>query len=218
MDLVTEKPLSIKHYFNLAAVSSAIISDMMDKHNVDSLFNLPNRTPNGKINADYPVMDHAVKMILSPLLEGYDYIEKDYNLRIKGQDTEEENNRPYSTHKWHTDIWTGEPENSIGIIIPILGDFQNAGLDFGYTDFMPLKEFSTYEEGFNECVNLHLIKQDMAIGNAYLLLGSCLHKTKPCMDGIRLSLDIRVTKGQPASSSRSGKYIPVKEWLNGNSK
>lgn len=118
-----------------------------DKNSID-IFNLPNITPNGKINPtletikEFNLLHKEVINLFSniKILENISKASA-INLRIKKGKSSFINSRAYSTSKIHSDVWNGHTADA-GVNIMLCGDLKNNTVKY-YKTLKPKKKFLT---------------------------------------------------------------------------
>ena len=200
-------------------------------YNSQRVINLPNRTPNGLIlpkrqnllayNYLHGVIVDLIEYI--GLHKHIDKIHNPINIRyVESKPNEVVDSRPFSSTKWHTDCWNGEPANTVMVFVPVCGDLIKNGISFcepNPNEFMEIaKVLKDYFEGS------HLLEQskhyDIFLDNEFLYLTDpyLLHKTVKKGGSGRLSIDFRFTTSYQCftdvevSSKRYENYIPYSEW------
>ena len=198
----------------------------------EDIKSLPNITPNGLMMSKKQtacsynnVLKAASKIVQYLGLD--DTCEKIHfpvNIRIRwGHPTEDQLSRPYSSTKWHSDIWAGESSENVILHTPIFGDFITNGIglaknpDEFYPDYV--KSLNDYDEAKDIIDDLEEYKLNMQIGRSYLLDSFLLHRTRygnPKLRGI-LSFPL-VPKAKLKSDIfhnelRDENYLDSKEWI-----
>lgn len=195
---------------------------------------LPNITPNGLVMPKKEVLCTYNKILRAAsrivqnmgLHESCSKIHFPVNIRLRWGDTSEYKlNRPYSSIKWHSDIWAGESSRNIIIHIPIFGDFQNNGVSIAKTpeEFYPnyVKSLNNFNEGCRITENLKPINFRMATNHAYLIDSFTLHKTNHSNNSrIRgiLSFPVVPIQSLPSDIYSNKKrdeedYLPSEHWI-----
>lgn len=214
-DLVWEYELDMKDFHRLQQTAKEFIKDCIfeyhDQHEVaedyfttESFFmdnesiikTLPNITPNGlvmpkkEILCSYnKILRAASKIVQSMgLHETCSRIHFPVNIRLRWSGTSEKTlNRPYSSTKWHSDIWAGESAGNVMVHIPIFGDFESNGVSIAETpeEFYPnyVKPLDDYDEGKEITRNLKPINFRMMTTHAYLLDSFTMHRTNHSNNG-----------------------------------
>lgn len=197
----------------------------------DDLLQLPNRTPNGKLAAkqevaeEFNLVQQAVELVFRQLgiSSHVEAIQLPMNVRlVDGRPDVAVESRPYATSKMHSDIWTGEAADSVTVIIPVLGDIENTGLEFFEPAFERVedfvKTFSDYLDTQVFCADGNRYRLAMNASSLYAFDSFLLHQTVKRNGGVRVSIDFRfLYKHKLASdiqrdASRAPHYVPESEW------
>ncbi|HEV8014406.1 MAG TPA: hypothetical protein VGP48_02675 [Stellaceae bacterium] len=187
---------------------------------------LPNRTPNGVLLArretflSFNLIHQALAQIFEALglLRRLSFVQSPCNVRIvSGAASPAAEGRPYASTKIHTDVWAGEPTNTLLFNIPVLGDMQAVDLRFFEPRAFPERlrvRLDDYDLGRPVVENAVAYPATLRAGEIYLSDALCLHQTVKRSPGLRLSLDFRAIFGEQESvASGSGAvYVPVRDW------
>ena len=232
-NIVWEYALDIKDFHRLQQTTKEFIKDCVfeyhdhgesleDCFTAESFFidnesiikTLPNITPNGlvmpkkEVLCSYnKILRAASKIVQSMgLHETCSKIHFPVNVRIRWANVSKQTlNRPYSSTKWHSDIWAGESARNVMVHIPIFGDFENNGVSVAKTpeEFYPnyVKPLNDFNEGKEITKTLQPINFRMMTTHAYLLDSFAMHKTNHAGDnGIRGILSFPVVPKQKLPS------------------
>lgn len=198
----------------------------------EEILKLPNRTPNGKlaakeeISAEFNRVQVSMERIIADLnfASGFEFVQLPVIVRIQaGLMDAIVDNRSYATSKLHSDIWTGEPASSGTLIVPIMGDLENIGLEFNEPSIESYEEFVKTHADYKDTESLtrNLKKYDCSLesGNLYFFDSYCVHKTIKKKHGLRVSIDFRITfkdrleSDTKADVLRISNYCPREEWF-----
>lgn len=113
---------------------------------------------------------------------------------VKGERNLDDEARPYSSTKLHSDIWTGEPSDFIGIRIPVLGDIERTTIAF----YHPPDDFEErYHRSLTDYDEIRALEArsaryplNLRPGYAYFVDGTMLHKTVKLGGTARVSIHI----------------------------
>ncbi len=173
------------------------------KENRHDLEALPNKTPNGVIR---PYLENvkAFKqfsdvlysfLVNDKLSEGLSHLQVPPNLRlVTGTNPGAHGERPYATDKLHTDVWAGEPQYSLNILIPILGDIEAVNVRFCQPSMVPpdlRRPLADYSAAKPEALGLTEYDLSLKCGIAYFFDTFLFHQTIRRGEGLRLSVDLR---------------------------
>lgn len=210
--------------------SGEIVERLSDRH-VD----LPNRTPNGllmpkaDVTLEFTMLHKCFARIMSTL--GIDGLTESWSLPInvrivQGQASAETLNRPYAASKIHSDVWAGEPADTVVLNIPILGDIARTSLEWlelpqelGESHLKEFRDFSEAEPIARQSSRIEVVPK---LGHIYFSDCALLHRTVRANGGCRVSIDLRFRfKTTPAykthveklcGPSRLGNYVPFQQW------
>lgn len=190
---------------------------------------LPNITPNGLILpkqstcSEYnKVHSSIVKIVREFKLGQYaEGLHAPINIRLIDGNKNDSDQRPHSSTKMHSDIWAGEPSNSIAIFIPIYGDKKN--IDVKWIEPLTFPEelkqpLSDFNEGRHIVVGGTRYNVDFSPGDIILVDPYLIHATNKVKDLLRLSIDFRfITKSVIdndllAPGTRQVNYLTYEEW------
>lgn len=192
---------------------------------------LPNKTPNGLILPKQQnfLAYNALHQTVVKIIEKYGIakhirsIHAPINIRyVESKPDEIIDNRPYASTKWHSDLFNGEPSNTIMVFIPISGNLVQNGIHFAEPDPNEFMSTAHVLDDYDKCQWLlnNAKKYDINLDTDYLYLTDpyLLHKT--CKGGMigRLSLDFRFTTNYVChtdveiASLRQENYISYKDW------
>jgi hypothetical protein len=170
-----------------------------------SLQKLPNLTPNGvllpkyetqkEFNAFHETMALWLKSLgVNPLIR---QVFCPVTIRIvQGTENPALDNRSYASTKTHLDLWSGDPADTINIILPMLGDIEHTTIDF----FKPpqglesqyIKVLKDYNEASEFLKNIEPYPLRPRHGFAYLFEAITPHRTVKRGGKVRVSVEFRV--------------------------
>lgn len=194
------------------------------------LLALPNRTPNGVILPrrdtfySFNMIQKALADIVETLglLPRFSAVQVPCNVRlVEGALNAEVETRNYASTKIHTDVWNGEPINSILFNIPVLGDPRGVDLRFYEPKMFPNRlrvPLDDYALGQEVAASAQEYPADFEIGNIYISDALSLHRTLKRRHTLRLSLDFRalagtLLRGETGDCSKSRAiYVEPDEW------
>jgi len=157
----------------------------------EDIKSLPNITPNGLMMSkrETACSYNAILRSASKLVQYLGLnntckkIHFPVNIRIRwGNPSEEQLTRPYSSTKWHSDIWAGESAENVMLHTPIFGDFISNGIgitknpDNFYPDFV--RDLNDFNDGSHLVNKSDEYNLNMEIGHSYLLDSFLLHQTR----------------------------------------
>lgn len=199
--------------------------------NVEAVFALPNRTPNGLIMPRRGAVSslNLMHRILtdffrhSGLLDHFEAIQLPVNVRVvSGNPQSGVDQRPYASSKIHSDTWNREPLNALLFNIPLLGDPTRVAIryyamrDPRPEHFTPLTDYS--EAPFRE-EDLIAYDAPFQLGRMYMSDEALLHQTeRKGQGGVRLSLDFRAlardltASEHPDTANSPANYVPSDQW------
>ncbi|GEM_PF-5047188 len=194
-----------------------------------------NRTPNGVLlpKREFQMEFNHLHRVMAAWLRGAGADDLFYQIccpivvrLVTGERNLEEESRPYSSTKFHSDIWTGEPSDFVGIRIPILGDIERTGIAY----YHPPDDFeerhhhllTDYHEGKELEARSVKYPGTMRLGHAYFVDGTLLHKTVKTGGAARVSIHIELRRPVPdverreierlCDIGRLSHYIDRDEW------
>ena len=199
---------------------------------LEHLSGLPNITPNGIILPKHGTF-YAYNLVHAEVVQIFeqaglpDHAEKIFapiSIRlVRGISRPTIDMRPRSTTKYHSDIWSGEPADAISVVLPVLGDTENAGIDWIEPSEMP-KAFCKTLDDFTEGEDLikNGQKYNFCFQNGDLLLfdSYLLHATQKKQDAARVSIDFRFIARQKSPGDaevpgvRRDSYLNYEIWRN----
>lgn len=177
-----------------------IYKKFYDKNSADIL-NLPNITPNGKINPtsetikEFNLLHKEVVNLLSSIQILDEIAEASaINLRIKKGQSSLLNKRAYSTSKIHSDVWNGHTGDA-GVNIMLNGDLENNTVKY-YKTIKPkkffLKRINSYDLGKKLYEGKKLIHK--AARNQLVIFDQlCLHQSYLNTNLNRISIDFVIS-------------------------
>jgi hypothetical protein len=171
---------------------------------------LANLTPNGvlmpkrEFTLEFNLLNRAVATVLSEFLPD-DLVASIQSLIryriVDGAVDARRDQRPYATNKLHSDVWAGDPVDSVTLIIPVLGDPRNIGVEFfemprglEWSYMRPLADYDL-GAGIEPLVPYEGLNFD--VGSAYFFDSRLLHRTQRKAPGLRVSLDVRFRRKLP---------------------
>ena len=190
---------------------------------------LPNITPNGLILpkqstcSDYNKVHASIVKIVREfkLNQHAESLHAPINIRLIDGNKNNNDLRPHSSTKMHSDIWAGEPSNSVAIFIPIYGDKKNIDvkwiepLTFPEELIQPLSDFN---EGRHIVTGGTQYNVDFSPGDIILVDPYLIHATNKVKDLLRLSIDFRfitrsvIDNDLLAPGTRQANYLTYEEW------
>ena len=196
---------------------------------------LPNKTPNGLLlpkadfNLEFNMLHKCFARIITGL--GFDYLTDSWQLPINvrvvdGQADRGALDRPYSTSKFHSDTWAGEPADVVLLNIPILGDIERTSLEWleplqelGESHLKVLRDFNEGEDIARQSTKIDISPR---LGHIYFSDCALLHRTVRANGRCRVSIDLRFRmKTSPSykahienlcGPSRLGNYVSLRQW------
>lgn len=132
---------------------------------------------------------------------------------VRGTVPPEVEARPYSSTKLHTDLWAGDPADTVAMLLPIAGDIERTTVEF----FHPPDDF---EEKYLKVLDGYDAAKELAgrcrpypavprLGCAYFFDALVLHQTVRRQGGVRISLDCRLRR--PLSSEEGKLYAGLSD-------
>jgi hypothetical protein len=111
--------------------------------------------------------------------------------------------KKYATTNIHTDLWAGEPADSMQIIIPILGDVKSTRCQWYEPSVEHYEQCvctsQDYPSALSKLGQLRKISHSFEVGKLYFFDSALPHQTIQKEGGIRLSLDFRLRRMFPYS-------------------
>ena len=202
------------------AKSYELCPDFFDIY-MDDILKLPNITPNGLIlpkveniaayNQFFLAINNAFSKI--GIDEHIDKMQFPINIRLQtGKLDKELSRRPRASTKYHSDIWAGDPLNSVLSFLNLVGDpVKISGIEFFKTDNFPkklVKLFEDYDEAKyiakeSEKLSTLFDNSGWFFSDAYLM-----HRTtKNNGEGIRISADFRFTTREHCESDGENSFL-----------
>ena len=196
---------------------------------------LANRTPNGIV---LPKQEHQVEFnrlhrSVASWLGGLsidDLINDVYSpvtLRlVKGDQNPAEEARPFASTKFHSDLWNGEPVDSVTVHIPAMGDIERTTVHYfhppdDYEDHW-FRVLDNYDEGEALESRSQRYPNNFQLGTVYFADTIAPHRTVKNQGKERVMIEFRLRRiitdeerQELASFSnieRQGRYVGVKEW------
>jgi len=201
----------------------------------DPATDLPNKTPNGllmakaEVSLEFTLLHRCLAGIMARLgLQSVaPYWSLPINVRVVlGKANPQTASRPYAASKIHSDVWAGEPADSVVINIPVLGDIERTSLEW----FEPpaelgeshLRLLTDFAEGEAVARQSPRIDVKAALGHIYFSDCALLHRTARYDGGCRVSLDMRIRLATDdayrahveklSGESRLSNYVPFEQW------
>ena len=180
--------------------------EMPDQELIETAANkLANRTPNGVVlpKQEFQLEFNQLQKAVAGWLGSLGIDDQIYQICLpllirvaKGERSAQEESRPYSSSKLHSDLWVGEPLDLIGVRIPVLGDIERTTIEF----YQPPENFedrylrlmSDYDEGKELQGSSPKYPIRMRHGYAYFMDGSVLHKTAKYGGGARATIQVEL--------------------------
>ena len=197
----------------------------------EDIKSLPNITPNGLMMSKREtacsyngILRSASKLVqYLGLNNTCKKIHFPVNIRIRwGNPSEEQLTRPYSSTKWHSDIWAGESAENVMLHTPIFGDFVSNGIgitknpDNFYPDFV--RDLNDFNDGSHLVNKSDEYNLNMEIGHSYILDSFLLHKTRYGYPKLRGILSFPLVPKEKLDSDiyhnvlRDENYLPSDIW------
>ena len=126
-------------------------------------------------------------------------LEYPINIRVvHGKPFESFKRKSYPTNLIHTDVWAGEPADTIQLLIPILGNVEQNycqwyKIDEGEFDSY-VTNYADYKTAGEQLTKAKAISHGFEIGKMYVFDSAMPHRTVQQGGGVRISLDIRVRR------------------------
>jgi hypothetical protein len=212
-------------------LSSAEITAELSSPAVD----LPNKTPNGllmpkaEVSVEFTRLHKSLADIMARL--ALDAVADAWSLPINvrvvlGEPNATAAARPYAASKIHSDVWAGEPPDTVVINIPVLGDIAGTSLEWfepppevGESHLKVLKDFADGESFARQSSRIDV---EPRLGHIYFSDCALLHRTARRGGGCRVSLDMRIRLKADAAyrsrieelcgSSRLANYVSYGQW------
>lgn len=197
---------------------------------------LANRTPNGVLmpkrehTVEFNRLHKAVATVLGEALPDalVDGVQTLMMYRVaEGESDTRRDERPYATNKIHSDVWAGDPIDSVTVILPVLGHPERVSIEFLEMPRTVEHEWMRPLEDYSEASVIQPLKRyeelEFRIGSMYLFDSRLLHQTMRKGEGFRISLDFRFRRrltaadqvaldGLPVPPPDRNPYIPYTTW------
>jgi hypothetical protein len=126
-------------------------------------------------------------------------LEYPVNLRVvHGKPIEGYSKKDYATTNIHSDIWAGEPADTLQVLIPLLGDVHSTFCQWYETDAenfdVYLSNLATYSSAQTELGDARAISHTFEIGTLYFFDSALPHQTIQKGGQLRVSLDFRLRR------------------------
>lgn len=126
-------------------------------------------------------------------------LEYPINVRvIHGKPIEGYDKKDYSTTTVHSDIWAGEPADTLQIIIPLMGDVESNYCQWYKTNDECFEQYLSNELDYPSALarlgEVRPISHSFKIGTLYFFDSALPHQTIQQGGGVRLSLDFRLRR------------------------
>ena len=126
-------------------------------------------------------------------------LEYPINVRVvHGKPIKDYEKKSYPTTTVHSDVWAGEPADTLQIIIPLMGNVQSTVCQWYETDTkrfeLYLSNLSDYRSTLAELGEVRAISHTFEIGKLYFFDSALPHQTIQKGGGVRLSLDFRLRR------------------------
>lgn len=144
------------------------------------------------------------------------------NIRIIDGKNKSGIDRPRSSMKIHTDIWAGEPADSIMFHIQVAGDVKNNGINLWEPDNSIFPDYIKSFPDFNinkEIKSTKPYNVENEVGNIYFLDSYVLHQTFKNSNRLRLTIaapmiyKYKLESDIAVSHDRHDEYIDKETWL-----
>lgn len=114
--------------------------------------------------------------------------------------------KDYATTKIHSDIWAGEPADTLQVIIPLMGDVRRNYCQWYATNTERFELYlcnrSAYPSSVAELGEVKAIPHSFDVGTLYFFDSALPHQTIQQGGGVRLSLDFRLRRLFPYADPR----------------
>ena len=131
-----------------------------------------------------------------------DGIDLPINIRLVFGDTGGGTPAPFSSTKWHSDVWAGVPHDAVVCVLPVLGDIENLTIVMGEMqpelEMDAMRSMSDYLEGRGIKVEAPYRETVLEHGTFYMADVRLLHCTaRRKRAGARVSIDFRFRLKDP---------------------
>jgi hypothetical protein len=157
--------------------------------------------PDRKAHHLHIALERRVSQILNALaFQKSSYgVEYPINVRVvHGKPIEAYGRKNYATTTAHSDVWAGEPADSVQIIIPLMGNVKSNICQWYETNAMGFEKYlcntSEYPSALAKLGELVAIGHSFEIGKLYLFDSALPHQTIQNGGGVRVSLDLRLRR------------------------
>jgi hypothetical protein len=196
---------------------------------------LPNKTPNGlllpkvEVTVEFTLLHKALvqiieKLGISALADGWSL---PINVRVVlGSASSDVTSRPYAASKIHSDVWAGEPSDTVVMNIPVLGDIARTSLEWlelpADLGDSYLKLYRDYADAEPVARLARRIELEPQLGHIYFSDCALLHRTLRKGGACRVSIDLRFRFSGDAQAkqeaerlsgpSRLANYVSFAQW------
>lgn len=183
-----DRPLMKAYPVEIAAIKAIAARTLTRSHGHDNV------TPNGTVMPRKHILRHLDAFRLSVMGE-LDHIDSclshvaDPILRVSRQWKPD---RPYAVGKMHSDVWRGEPRNSLIALLPLWGT-ENCTVRFREPKWDTFRPLDDYSLGNTEGTDYDVPFEP---GFVYYCDAFCLHQTVKLKEGERVSADLRGLFGE----------------------
>ena len=208
LDDVTTQHVRLAAAWYLAASLGVQLGDLNEAELLQTLrerkSEIPNITPNGVLMpkrehvAEYNLLHKAVARAVKQFLpdEFVDTIQTYINYRIvDGIANAAVDQRAYATSKMHSDVWAGDPLDSVTVMIPILGDPTNITVKFFEMPREDEHGWMRQLDDYSLAAGIQPLTPyddlDFRVGSIFFFDSRLLHQTARMAPGFRISLDFR---------------------------
>ncbi len=137
-------------------------------------------------------------------------LEYPINVRVvHGKLSDDYDKKSYPTTTVHSDIWAGEPADTLQMIIPLMGNVQSNICQWYETDTecfeLYLSNLSNYPSTLAGLGEVRAIPHTFEVGTLYFFDSALPHQTIRKEGGVRLSLDFRLRRLFPYADP---KWVP----------
>ena len=107
----------------------------------------------------------------------------------------------YTTTTVHSDLWAGEPADTVQILIPLMGDTESTRCQWYETDRHCfdhyLDNLSNYQDAQVKLGQVRAIPHSFEVGKLYVFDSALPHQSIQVGGGVRISLDFRLRRLMP---------------------
>ena len=210
--LLAEVPLLEKEVLHLQGLALAFIA-----HSLSLPATMSNTEILERLNAGQFTPDRDAHHLLIPLerqisqmLRAMGFHESSLGLEypanvrvVHGKSIEAYDKTSYPTTTVHSDVWAGEPADTVQIIVPLMGNVQSNICRWYEVDIerfeLYLCNSSDYRSTLAGLEEVRPIPHTFEIGKLYFFDSALPHQTIQTGGGVRLSLDFRLRRLFPYS-------------------